>query len=117
MTTSYRITRICEYNISWVWHDVTVPFIVTRLSLLIVGWFAQYFPPNPYYPIQEAIARGWQFSPFRLLDIWGRWDAGWYLSIVRAGYFVRGDIVVAQSNVAFFPLYSYTALVQLGVKS
>ncbi|HRJ41948.1 MAG: hypothetical protein KJZ86_09275 [Caldilineaceae bacterium] len=85
-----------------------LPFVITRLSLLIVGWFAQYLPPNPYYPLQEAIARGWQFSPFRLLDIWGRWDAGWYLSIVRAGYLVRGEIGLVQSNVAFFPLYPYT---------
>ncbi len=38
------------------------------------------------------------------VNMWARWDGGWYLGIAKHGYrFVAGE----QSNVAFFPLYPY----------
>jgi hypothetical protein len=51
-----------------------------------------------------SVARG-QFSPINLLDMWARWDSGWYLDIALNGYALRGPIETTQSNVAFFPLY------------
>jgi hypothetical protein len=90
---------------SQVWNDVAVPLLATRLALLVVGWLARFFPASPDYPLQEVLGRGWHFSPHRLLDIWGRWDTGWYMSIVRDGYMLNADHAQQQSNLTFMPLY------------
>jgi Gpi18-like mannosyltransferase len=103
---STRLAKIWEYKYPWIVSDVLAPLAITRLALLVVAWFSQYFVPNPDYPIKEAIQRGWQFSPYKLLDVWARWDTGWYLSIVRQGY-ETGNITSVQSNIVFFPLYPY----------
>ena len=87
------------------WNDVVGPFLVTRVVLLVVGWLAGFFPTSPDYPLQEVLARGWHFSPYRLLDIWGRWDTGWYMSIVHNGYMLQADHTQQQTNLTFFPLY------------
>jgi hypothetical protein len=87
------------------WNAVFIPFIATRAVLFLLGWLANFFPFWPQYPPQWALARGWQFSPYHLLDMWGRWDSGWYLDIVRHGYIIPPDYMQQQSNVAFFPLY------------
>ncbi|MGB9181216.1 MAG: hypothetical protein WCB68_18440 [Pyrinomonadaceae bacterium] len=101
------LNQVRKWNRQWIWTDVIGPMVAIRLALLLVGWLSQTILPNPNYPTQEAIARGWHFSQSRLLDMWARWDAGWYLSIVQAGYFTNGDIQATQSNIAFFPLYPY----------
>jgi hypothetical protein len=95
------------------WHDVIGPFVATRLVLLVVGWLAGFFPRSPDYPLPEVLARGWHFSPHRLLDIWGRWDTGWYISIVRGGYMLHLDHTQQQSNLTFFPLYPMVVRVLL----
>ena len=88
---------------------VLFPFFLSRTVLLLIGWFSRYFiAEGKFFPIE----RGW-LSPHRILDIWGRWDTGWYMSIVVDGYSIRGDLTQVQSNVAFFPLYPY--LVRLGL--
>ncbi|HYN89085.1 MAG TPA: hypothetical protein VER55_11165, partial [Ardenticatenaceae bacterium] len=92
---------------AWIWTNVVAPFAITRLALLLAGWFSQYFPASLNYPPEEVARRGWQFSPHRLLDIWGRWDTAWYLSIVSDGYSIRGDVETTLSNIAFFPFYPY----------
>ena len=91
----------------WAWHDVLAPLLLTRLALLAVAWLAQLAPYNPAYPRSVIAARGWGITPVRLLDIWARWDSGWYMSIVREGYVLQGRIAGTQSNFAFFPLYPY----------
>lgn len=75
--------------------------------MLLVGWFSASLLPNPDYPVKEAVARGWHISAQRWLDIWGRWDTGWYFSIVQNGYIVSEDLYHVQSNIAFFPFYPY----------
>lgn len=102
-----RFAQICRQNGNWIWRDVIVPMTIMRLSLLLVGWFSLYFLPNPSFPERQTLERGWHLSPHRLLDIWGRWDSGWYMSIVQDGYRPSGDISTVQSNIAFFPLYPY----------
>ena len=102
-----RITQAWRVNRPWIWRDVLIPFAATRCALLLVGWFSRYFPVYLKYPIREAVRRGWHVSPHRWLDIWARWDAGWYMSIVRSGYAASGDLHTTQSNVAFYPLYPY----------
>lgn len=93
--------------ITWkqVLNDILAPFIATRLTLLVVSWLAYFYPASPAYPVKVALERGWQFSPYRLLDIWGRWDTGWYISIVRDGYMLQGNHTQQQTNLTFFPLY------------
>ncbi len=94
-------------NRRWLWTDVLAPLIITRLALLMVGWLARYFPVWPLFPQTEALARGWLFSPHRILDMWGRWDAGWYINLARNWYVAPGDLTQVQSNLPFFPLYPF----------
>jgi hypothetical protein len=80
----------------------------TRLLIaaaMILGTYAS--RPWPRYPywIGEANGFRWQQVPFRLLDIWGRWDTMYYLSIAEGGYpssYPEGGWVF---HAAFFPLY------------
>jgi len=99
----------------WAWTDVLLPWSVSRLLLVSTAWFSGYFVANPAYGDLAAVARGWQFSPIKLLDVWGRWDSGWYLDIALNGYSLKGPIETTQSNVAYFPLYplSIRALLML----
>lgn len=92
---------------TWLWQHILMPFTVTRATLSLIGWFSRYFPINLDYPIQAAVLRGWHFSPHRLLDIWARWDSGWYLTIATRGYSIPHDITTSYSTIAFFPLYPY----------
>ncbi len=78
---------------------------ITRALLVLTAWFSQYFPANSVY--QRYIDAGHQFSRFRLLDIWARWDSEWYLSIVKFGYIPGETLGEGYSNLAFFPLYPY----------
>ncbi len=78
---------------------------ITRALLVLVAWFSQYFPANSVY--QRYIDAGHQFTRFRLLDIWARWDSDWYLSIVKFGYIPGETLGEGYSNLAFFPLYPY----------
>ncbi|MEM1367548.1 MAG: mannosyltransferase family protein [Cyanobacteria bacterium P01_H01_bin.15] len=81
--------------------------MASRLMLLTVGWLGQYVPLNEKLET-EILARGWIFSANRLLDVWVRWDSGWYLSIINNGYQASTNIEMLQSNLAFFPLYPLT---------
>ena len=86
----------------WWFEDVFLPFGVTRIVLVFIGVvMAQIIPPSPFMPSQ-----GWQFSPHKVIDIWGRWDSGWYMSIVEHGYSLVTN-AESQANYAFFPLYPY----------
>ena len=90
---------------AWIWTDVLAPLLITRIVLLGVNRLTQFIPPSPAYPLPDVVARGWQFTPYWWLDMWGRWDSGWYITMIRDGYVVRGDIAAVQSNLAFFPAY------------
>lgn len=98
---------VLGYTEHWAWRRVVAPLLVTRIALLMVGWFSQHLPINLNYPGTTAVARGWDTVPFRLLDIWGRWDTSWYIGIVQRGYVVGGDLQGVQNNLAFFPFYPF----------
>ncbi len=85
--------------------EVLLPFTLTRLALLLAGELAQLFPRNPDFPDAGILAQGWIFSTHRWLDIWGRWDSGWYMSIVQGGYRLNEELLNTQSNIAFWPLF------------
>lgn len=93
----------------WLLRDVLAPFAITRLALLATGIASQWIPRDPGYPLAAAVQRGWQFSPIRLLDMWARWDSGWYLDIILRGYRVTGPMETVQSNLNFFPAYPLLA--------
>jgi Mannosyltransferase (PIG-V) len=82
---------------NWFWRDVLAPFLVTRFLLVAIGFVTvntMAFAP------ESTIAR--IVIPHAWLAAWGRWDALWYMQIVRDGYFFTPG---KQSSVAFFPLY------------
>ena len=67
-------------------------FTSSRLLIFLVGWLSSLV----------VLKSKWYFNPQSTIDLFLRWDSGWYLSIVQNGYFyVPGE----ESSVAFFPLY------------
>ncbi len=99
-----------------IWTDVIAPLVVTRALLVGVAWASlRLLRPNPDYPLQDAAARGWHFTRWWPLDIWARWDTGWYLDVIGNGYRVQGSAASAQSNFAFFPLYPETVKALAGL--
>lgn len=90
---------------SWLWNWVVVPFTITRMLWLLIAWYAHYYLPDPSFI--KFTERGWFLSPHFLIDIWSRWDARWYLSIVTQGYATKPDLTKYVNNIAFFPLYPY----------
>ena len=76
-------------------------YLSSRLGVILVGFLAVIligFPP-------EAEKR-WRIYDNDLLDLPGRWDTGWYLTIANEGYLylptAKEDY---QQNIAFFPAY------------
>lgn len=93
------------YSLQFEIKTVILPYIGSRLVLLLVGLLAPIVRGSDTYPIRVTVERAWQFTPYRLLDMWARWDTGWYYSITANGY-VQAE-AGTQSNLAFFPLYPY----------
>jgi len=102
-----RLLELWRRHRGWLWTDVVSVFLITRLALVGVALFASFFPTNPGYPITSAAARGWHFTPVYLVDVWGRWDTGWYFDLIDHGYYVNGDVSTTPSNLGFYPLYPY----------
>ena len=86
-----------------IWQRILFPFLVSRLGLILVGWFGHYFTGNPSYA--RYLSQGYFLSPNFLIDVWSRWDAEWYLSIVQNGYTAGSGQSGGFNNMAFFPLY------------
>jgi len=97
---------------SWQFLDVFAPLALSRLGLMIVGWLAMsllnHIPTTPAWeigPQGDIIPLEARVSPgtYALINMWSRWDAGWYREIAQSGYkFTPGQ----QSNSAFFPAYA-----------
>ena len=72
-------------------------FLITRFAILIGGYLGEIVFVSPESP------ELWHAAPDNLLlDMWARWDSGFYLDIVTNGYAYTGQ---GMSNVAFFPVY------------
>lgn len=99
---------------SWVWTDAVLPFVLTRLVLLLVAFLTLQVIEEPWdmkawHVAPGGVSRGVEAAkglPLaagdKLVDPWARWDTGWYLSIAESGY-SRDE--GAQSSVTFFPMY------------
>jgi len=74
-------------------------FAASRLVLLAIGLMTQVF-------IRPITTQGnpLQIGRHQALNIWGAWDAGWYVTLATEGYarVARAD---GQANWAFFPAY------------
>jgi len=96
----------------WFIRQVTVPFVITRLALLLVGWLGIRLLPLPV-----TFPSAWEIGPdgnkhtvenhispisHPCVNMLSRWDAGWYVEIARDGYHYEPG---SASNTAFFPLY------------
>jgi hypothetical protein len=76
---------------------VTPAFVVSRLAVLVVGYFAVVtigYPDRPPFRV----------SHHELWNLPARWDAGWYLGIAADGYHWDGR-ADGQQNIAFFPAF------------
>jgi hypothetical protein len=75
---------------------VLIPFVFTRLLLVLSGLFA-------VYHLAGARAPGWDLpTGIPIIDIFSHFDARWYESIARGGYqFVPGEMC----NAPFAPLF------------
>lgn len=74
-------------------------FAASRLALLCVGLLTQIF----ITPL-VATAPPATISSHQVLNIWARWDAGWYLTLANNGY-QPSPAAGGQANWAFFPAY------------
>lgn len=80
----------------WIAYPLAV-FLGTRLALLVLAFIAETAIPGRdgpgfYHPVPGNL---W-------LDVWARWDSGFYLEIADQGYSLT---IGEPSSVAFFPLY------------
>ena len=91
---------------NWWWNAILFPFLVTRTVWILIAYFAYgNYAVNPTY--QKYFERGYFLTKYFILDIFARWDANWYFSIIKNGYQPSADLTKYYSNMAFFPLYPY----------
>ena len=82
------------------YHWLVYPLLVFMLTRGVVWGAAYYADLAMPSPISEG---AWHALPNNVfLDVWARWDSGFYLGIVDRGYYFE---VGQQSSVAFFPVY------------
>jgi len=70
--------------------------VATRLAVVLVGYFASVI----ITPVPGSVL--FRDNTSTLANLSARWDAGWYLGIVRDGYKWDGNRRI-QQNVVFFP--------------
>jgi Gpi18-like mannosyltransferase len=93
--------------------DILAPLAASRIVLVLVAWLGFHLLQLPLKNTKWEVATNGNrhdiaghvstnAHPF--VNMWARWDGGWYLDIAKHGYsLVPGK----QSSVAFFPLYPY----------
>lgn len=100
--------RLTESNLRLRWQQFNAPslywltrplfaFLITRLIVFLAAYLAEIILPS------LTGAGLYHVNPNNIwLDVWARWDSGFYLGIVDKGYFFT---LGQQSSVAFFPVY------------
>jgi len=96
----------------WFARDVIIPFLITRLALLLVARLGFSLVPLPIaFPSaweigadgnKHAVVNHVSETTHPWVNMLSRWDAGWYVEIARDGYHYKPGM---PSNAAFFPLY------------
>ena len=90
---------------SFLWREALLPFLGTRLIILLIGLAANYyilplFKSDPLLPRASTNTR-W---PDALWLMWQHFDSGFYLDIAKNGYW-DVNVITTQSNWIFHPLY------------
>jgi hypothetical protein len=80
---------------------VALPFALSRIAVLVVGFLAASVIG---YGAQPTGPAAWRVAPDPLHNLLARWDTYWYLDIATHGYHWNGNPLI-QQNVVFFPLY------------
>ena len=112
------IARYCRALVSlrrrcppWLVRDVLVPLTVSRVAFVLVAWLGFHLLQIPLKNTKWEVASDGNVHNIRdhlstdvypFVNMWARWDSGWYLDIAKHGY---NPIPGEQPNVAFFPLY------------
>ncbi|HEV3243494.1 MAG TPA: mannosyltransferase family protein [Chthoniobacterales bacterium] len=95
----------------WLVRDILVPLVGSRAALIIIAWLGLHLlhvhldgtkweVANDGYG--HIVAEHLSPNSYPFINMWARWDGGWYLGIAQQGY---SFVPAKQSNVAFFPLY------------
>jgi hypothetical protein len=89
---------------------VIVPFLATRLGLLVVGLLSLHLLPSALM-VQKGNLVFHAPGPAPL-EMWARWDSEWYLMIANRGYGASDDLFLGLpvayrrgDDAGFFPLY------------
>ncbi|GAC1640782.1 MAG: hypothetical protein NVS4B12_02470 [Ktedonobacteraceae bacterium] len=87
------------------WAYALLPFLVSRVILLLVGVVTVYYiEPLVSRKQPLLLAANQARFPGILWWMWSHFDTGFYLDIAQSGYWGRASLH-GQSNWAFFPLY------------
>jgi mannosyltransferase PIG-V len=107
-----RISSVFSKIPYWFARDVIIPFLVTRLALLLVARLGFSLIPLPIaFPSaweigvdgnRHAAVNHVSATTHPWINTLSRWDAGWYVEIARDCYHYEPAM---PSNAAFFPLY------------
>ena len=94
-----------QSNISVLVRDVWLPYLGTRIVLVLVGIMADFYllPMLKSNSIEPSVPLNTQF-PQLLWLMWRRFDAGFYIGIAEQGYWAANTLHTA-SNWIFHPLY------------
>jgi len=90
--------------------NIFIPFLIARLSSVVILWVARLFEPPPGRILPEDLSF-WE----RAIKILSSWDGGWYLSIVEHGYLPAAELGPIQSNIVFFPMYPSLVRLAAGI--
>ncbi len=104
-TPDAHIPHNWRTTLAEVWSFALLPFLISRLLLLLVGAVTVTYI-EPLVSRKQPILLSAQQSHFPaiLWWMWSRFDTGFYISIAQYGYWGRNTLN-GQSNWAFFPLY------------
>ncbi len=88
--------RLAPADAHWLTRPLAA-FGITRLIVFVSGYLADLAIPN-----MTDVAYWHALEGNMFLDVWARWDSGFYLGIAQNGYSYQ---IGQQSPVAFFPVY------------
>jgi hypothetical protein len=107
--STYELTQSTpeKYTFPEIWREALLPYLGTRLVLLIVGLLTTFYilPVMVNHPVLPDHATYVRF-PQALWLMWYHFDSGFYTDIARHGYW-SAETLHSASNWAFFPLYPW----------
>jgi hypothetical protein len=91
--------------LSSLWHEALLPYLCTRLMLVLVGLLADFYvlPLLTHNALLSPVNENTHL-PDALWLMWRHFDAGFYVDIAEHGYWAASTLQTA-SNWIFLPLY------------